>query len=138
MDNPSISPVENSSAVSTLQSHVQEFGQKFKALQSAIQSGNSGDAQKALGAFQTASQKASADGVNPLDQSDQLSQHFQALKSAVQAGDIKAAQTAHANMMGELQKTQAVQQAQPRVKRDDNEASSPSTQVSGVSLNAVA
>ena len=138
MDNSSITPVDNSSAVTGLQSQVQEFGQKFKALQGAIQGGNTDDAQKALNSFQSASQKASASGINPLDQNSQTNQAMQAVATAVRTGDLKSAQAAMGSMMQELQITQAVQQGGPRVKKDDNEASSPTTQISGVSLNAVA
>lgn len=134
----SISSSDNTSAVTGMQSQVQDYAHKFKTLAGAIQSGNLGSAQQALASFQTTSQKASASGINPLDQTPQLKQAYQSITNSLQSGNINSAQSALNNLSQELSKTEAVQQAVPRVKRDDDDASTPSTQVPGVSLNAVA
>jgi ribosomal protein S20 len=78
--------------------------QDFKALQSALQSGDLSGAQSAFASLQKAMQnKSQAAGANnPSSQNSQLGNDMQSLQSALQGGDLSAAQKAFASLQQDM------------------------------------
>ena len=83
----------------SVQSSFNQRAQDFKALQTALQSGDVTSAQQAFASMQkdmqNSSQAAGATS-NPSGQSSQISTDFGTLQSALQSGDLSGAQSAGA------------------------------------------
>ena len=80
-------------------------GQDFKALQSALQSGDLTGAQQAFATLQQDQQNAphAAKGPGASALATQVSQDFQALQSALSSGDLSGAKQAFATLKQDLQ-----------------------------------
>jgi ribosomal protein S20 len=101
-----------SSAQNTYQTDVQsawkQRAQDFKALQSALQSGDISSAQQAFAALQkdqqSSSQATSAtSATSATGQNSQLANDFQALQSALSSGDLSSAQQAFSALKQDMQ-----------------------------------
>jgi hypothetical protein len=85
------------------QSSLDQFGQDFKAVGSALQSGDLSSAQSALAAFQKDLQGNSQTSTNqPFGKNTQANKDFQSLTSTLQSGDLAAAQKAFAGVQTDL------------------------------------
>jgi hypothetical protein len=92
------------------QSGIGQFFQDFKALGSALQSGNLSTAQSALSTFQqdlqasapAAAQTSSQSSSQPFGKNTQANTDFQNLTSALQSGDLSGAQQAFASLQNDL------------------------------------
>src|SRR5664280_393361 len=83
----------------SIQSSFKKQSQDFKALQSALQSGDLTSAQQAFASLQKDrpnSTQAAATTSNASGQNSPLANDFQALQTALQTGDISSAQSAFA------------------------------------------
>jgi len=94
----------NSSSWGYVQNGFSQSIQDFKALETAVQSGDPSSAQQALAAFQ---QDLQNNPNSPLakaiaDPNSQIGKDFQALQSAVQSGDTTSAQSALAALQQDL------------------------------------
>ena len=83
----------------------QQRAQDFKALQTALQSGDLSSAQQAFSALQHDMPRLaqSANATSQTSPVSQLSQDFQSLQSALQSGDLSSAQQAFASLTQDLQ-----------------------------------
>jgi hypothetical protein len=80
--------------------------QDFKAIGSALQSGNLSTAQSALTAFQQALQGSSQTSTTqPFGSNTQANTDFQSLVSALKSGDLSSAQKAFASLQTDLTST---------------------------------
>ena len=96
-----------------VQSPWQQRAQDFKALQSALQSGDLSGAQQAFAALQN-NQQTSTQAANPSGASSptsQLATDFQSLQTALQAGNLSGAQTAFAAVKQDMQSAGGAQRA---------------------------
>jgi hypothetical protein len=87
------------------QSTFQQRAQDFKALQSALQSGDLSGAQQAFASLQQDLPGTAqiANGSNQSNPVSKVSQDFQALQSALQSGDLATAQQAFSTLQQDLQ-----------------------------------
>ncbi len=88
--------------------------QDFKALQSALKTGDLAGAQTAFASFQKDLQNASQTGGKrpPLDPNSQAGQDIQALETALKSGDIDSAQKAFAAFRLDIQAANGAQGGQ--------------------------
>jgi|ERR1035437_1083005 iron uptake system EfeUOB component EfeO/EfeM len=94
----------------SVQSSFKQRAQDFKALQTALQSGDVTTAQQAFASLQKdmqTSSKAAGATSNQSSQTSQLGADFQTLQSALQSGDLSGAQSAFATLKQDLQSTGA-------------------------------
>jgi DNA-binding FadR family transcriptional regulator len=91
----------------TSQSNFAQFMQDFKAIGSALQSGNLSSAQSALAAFQKDlqgnSQSSTSSTTNqPFGKNSQANTDYQSLVTALQSGDTAGAQKAFTSLQSDL------------------------------------
>ena len=93
--------------LNNVQTGFQQQIQDFKALASALQSGDLSAAQTAFAAFQKDIQgnSQSPQAAALSDSNSQLGKDFQALQSALQSGDLSSAQQAFATLQQDLKTT---------------------------------
>jgi len=97
-----VSPASSTSSDNDVwQTLRKQRNQDFKALQSALQSGDLSGAQQAFSNFQQDAQSSSPAGKKT--QNTQAVADFQSLQSALQSGDLNAAQKAFASWQHDLQ-----------------------------------
>jgi ribosomal protein S20 len=98
----------------SIQSTFKQRAQDFKALQSALQSGDLSGAQQAFATLQKdrqGSTQAAAGAGNASSQSSPMASDIQTLQSALQSGDLSSAQSAFATLKQDLQSAGAAHQA---------------------------
>jgi outer membrane protein assembly factor BamD (BamD/ComL family) len=133
----------------TNQNNIGQFVQDFKAIGSALQSGNLSTAQSALATFQQAlpgnSQTSSS---QPFGSNTQANTAYQSLTTALQSGNLSTAQQAFASLQTDLKSAQSAHKGHHHHHSSDVTASTassttPTTTTSSVvgsdgSLNATA
>ena len=124
----------------SVQSSFNQRAQDFKALQTALQSGDVTSAQQAFASvqkdMQNAAQAAGATS-NPSGQPSKIGTDFQTLQSALQSGDLSGAQSAFATLKQDMQSTGAAHGAHHHHhhKSGDATSSTPPTSSSTPSSN---
>jgi hypothetical protein len=116
--------------------------QDFKAIGSALQTGDLPNAQSALATFQQALQSTSqTSATQPFGKNSQANTDFQSLTTDLQTGDLAGAQKAFSSLQNDLKATQSALPAESAHKGQHHHAfaaSSISTANSNGSLNLVA
>jgi hypothetical protein len=135
------------------QSGSDQFIKDFKALGSALDSGNLSAAQTALATFQQDLQGDSPNSATqsssnqPFGKNSAANKDYQTLVSALQSGDTSGAQKAFASLQADLKGTQGVQGVKGHhhhhhhhssATEDSTTSSTPSSGTVGVALNATA
>ena len=93
----------NSPYQATNQSSFAQFIKDFKAIGSALQSGDVSSAQSALATFQQDLQgNSQASATQPFGKNSHANTDYQSLTSALQSGDLAAAQKAFASLQTDL------------------------------------
>jgi outer membrane protein assembly factor BamD (BamD/ComL family) len=102
-----------SSTTSPYQANFKQRFQDFKALASALQSGNLSGAQQAFTTFQSDLQQTQQSGQNsqPFDPNSPVGKDFQALQSALQSGDLSSAQQSFATLRQDAAQSRKAAQA---------------------------
>jgi hypothetical protein len=131
-----ISPAANQ-YTNTVQSPWKQEAKDFKALRSALKSGDLSGAQTAFAALQqdaaNTSQTASSTSgsTSASGQPDPLTSAFQALQSALQSGNLSGAQSAFASIQEDLQNSGSTQSAHHHHHHHGADAASGSSQGPG-------
>ncbi|HSY18918.1 MAG TPA: hypothetical protein VK815_11310 [Candidatus Acidoferrales bacterium] len=103
----SVTPATNPYQITTQNTFAQSVND-FKAIGSALQSGDLSSAQSALAAFQQ-NQPAAAQSANsqPFGKNNQANTDYQTLTTALQSGDLAGAQKAFSSIQSDLKSAQA-------------------------------
>ena len=115
----------------SVQSSFKQDAQDFKALQTALQSGDVTSAQQAFASLQKDMQKSSpaaAATSTPSGQSSPISTDFQTLQTALQSGDLSGAQSAFATLKQDMQSTAAAKGAHHHHHHESASATGSTTQ----------
>lgn len=127
---------------SSMRSEFKQRGQDFKALDSALQSGDLSGAQKAFAALQTDMQNIQSSRSQQgqgQQQNSPFANDFQALSDALNSGDVSAAQKAFATLKQDMQAARQAHggQAAHQPRANDGDADdAASTSNSGLSVKA--
>ena len=123
------------SGVAQARSAVQQQSQNFKALSSAIQSGDLSGAQSAFATLLQQIQSASQahGGTSLFGQNSAIGKDFQAIGSALQSGDVSGAQSAMASFKQDLKAARHHHHAQGV---DSSTASSATTSGTGTASSS--
>jgi hypothetical protein len=144
----SITPATNPCLASNQNPFAQQIN-NFKAIGSALQSGNLSSAQSALTAFQQNQPNISQSAnTQPFGKNTQANNDFQTLSSALQSGDLAGAQKAFSSIQTDLKSAQATHKGHGHHHHQESTSAtattSPTTPASGTtgstptSLNAIA
>jgi len=117
----------------SVQSSFKQRAQDFKALQTALQSGDMTSAQQAFASLQKdmpKSSQAAGTTSNPAGQPGQIGTDYQSLQSALQSGDLSGAQSAFATLKQDMQGTGAAHGAHHHHHSKGGDATSSTTPAS--------
>jgi hypothetical protein len=115
----------------SVQDSFKQSAQDFKALQTALKSGDVTSAQQAFASLQKDMQSsfpAAGATSTPSGQSSPMSADFQTLQSALQSGDLSGAQSAFATLKQDMQSTRAAHGTHHHHHPKSGDASNSTTQ----------